>query len=250
MGSVGIVGLSGCLGVLGLDGHRASPAGVDAATRESTGYEQTGVDELVIEEKVDLKLWSESITVTNYVTEHEKSVSVGPLFEQRAAVFVVLSTPQITVARQQVNPVEDMSTDELVELVAENYDEIDNVQRESDDEVTILGETTTESTFVADAVFGGQNVRVNLHVTQAVATDDDLVVAIGVYPRDLEGRERENVQALMEAVVDDVDEDETEEDPEGGDGSDGGDGDGGDDGSEDNESKDDEDGDGVLGSTL
>ncbi|RQG95378.1 DUF6517 family protein [Natrarchaeobius chitinivorans] len=205
IGSAGAIGLAGCLGVAGLDEHTANPVGVEEDARSDTGYEQSEPENLVIEESVGAVGYSEGVRVTNYLIEHEKAVDMGPLGEQRGAVFIVLSTPQISVVGQQVNPVEDKSTEELVELVASNYDGIGNVQHERDDDVSILGSSVTESIFVADAEFSGQDVEVNLHITEAVETDDDLVVSIGVYPRDLERRERENIETLMEAVSEDVD---------------------------------------------
>lgn len=271
LGTGGVLGLSGCLGVAGLDEHVATPVGVGQDARDDTGYGLTGVDALTIAEQVGAAGYAEEIVVENYLAEHEKAVDMGPLGQQRGAVFVVLSTPQISILGQQVNPIEDKSTDELVELVAENYDGIHNVHHEGDDEVTILDQRVTESTFTADASFDGQNVEVNLHVTEAVATAADLVVAIGVYPQRLERFERDNVQTLMEAIstdaVDvgnadgenggrsggddggdgddgDADSDDADDSSESDDGAEDGDG-GDDDGSDDGETGDDEGG--ILG---
>lgn len=242
-GCAGLASLAGCIGLLGLDNHEANPVGVREDVRADTEYHQTGVESLGIEEDVDMQLWSETITVTNYIVEHEKRVGIEPLADERAAVFVVLSTPQITVVGQQVNPVQDMSTAQLVELVAENYDDIGAPRRLDDDEVTVLDQDVTVSTFVADARFvGGQNVEVNLHVTEAIETEDDLVVGIGVYPRQIEGRERGNIEALITAIDPDVD--------VRGDGDDGS-GDDGEDGSDDGENdQDDDDDDGGIGTGI
>lgn len=204
LGTGGVLGLSGCLGVAGLDEHVATPVGVSQDARDDTGYELTNIEPLTISERVGAAGYAEEIVVENYLAEHEKAVDMGPLGQQRGAVFVVLSTPQISILGQQVNPIEDKSTDELVALVAENYDGIHNVHHEGDDEVTILDQQVTESTFTADANFDGQNVEVNLHVTEAVETASDLVVAIGVYPQRLERSERGHVQTLMEAISTDA----------------------------------------------
>lgn len=205
IGSGALCSLAGCLGAAGMTEHVATPTGVEASAREETGYELQEVEELPITEPVDLAIYSEEIVVYNYLAEHEKSVDMGPLGEQRGAVFVVLATPQISIAGRQFNPVEDKSAEELVELVVANYDGLANVSHESDDEVTVLGESTTKVTFVADAEFDGQDVEVNLHVTEAVATADDLIVSIGVYPRELEQQERENVVTLIESISEDAD---------------------------------------------
>lgn len=206
VGTASLAGLAGCTGILGLDEHEANPVGVPSQVRSDTGYEQTGVDDVVINESVDMKLWSEEISVTNYVVEHEKSVSVGPLIDQRAAVFAVLSTPQISVVGQQVNPVEDMETAELVDMIASNYEELGSPEHVGDKELPVLDSSVVTSTFATEATFmGNQDIEVNLHVTEAVKTEEDLVVGIGVYPRDLESQERSNVESLISAIDPSVD---------------------------------------------
>lgn len=208
LGAAGLAGLAGCLGLVGMDKHESSPAGVNADVRDETGYEETDVDGITIEEEVGVGGVSETIAVTNYVTEHEKAVEIPPIGSQRAAVFSVLTSPQIGVADRNVNPIEDMSAAELVDLVADNYDDIGNVSHEDDDEISILGETTLRSRFSADATFDGHDLEVDVHVTEAVDAGDDLLVTIGVYPAELRGREKDNVLALMEGVSTDRD-DET-----------------------------------------
>ena len=204
-GTATLAGLAGCLGVLGMDNHDANPIGVSGDAASETGYELYGVEELGIDEEFDLGLWTERVSVMNYVAEYDKRVTIEPLIDERAATFVVLSTPQISVVGQQVNPVEDMGTAELVELIADNYDDVGNVEHVEDDELPVMGTEVPVSTFTADATFSGnQSVTVNLHVSEAVETDDDLVVGIGVYPRDLESQERSNVETLLSAIDPDV----------------------------------------------
>lgn len=200
-----LAALSGCLGTIGMDEHASSPAGVDAGAREETGYERTAVDRLVVEETVGPDAVSETVTVINFLTELEKSVEVGPLIDQRAAVFTVLSTPQISLAGRQFNPVEEMSAAELVDLLESNYDDISDITFETEESVEVLGQSTTVSRFTADAQFEGTDLEVDLHITEAVRTDDDLIVTIGVYPRELRSREEEYVRTLQENVVEEID---------------------------------------------
>ncbi|QCC57937.1 DUF6517 family protein [Natrinema thermotolerans] len=204
LGAAGLAGLSGCLGLLGMDEHESSPAGVTSEARAETGYEQTAIEPLGIER--DVGPTNETVTVTNYMTKHEKRVGIQGLGERRAAVFNVLTTPQVSILGQELNPVEEMSTEELIDLVRSNYDGIDNVSHDEDATVTILGESTTKSRYSADAEFDGRDVAVDVHITEAVEADDDLLVTIGVYPEPLQGREAPNVATLTEAVTTDVDE--------------------------------------------
>lgn len=205
LAGAGVAAVAGCLDVVGLAEHESRPFGVERDTREHTGYVQTDVEEQVVEESVDLAVYSETIRVRNWVTTHEKGVDVADLVDASAAMFAVLSTPQISIAGRQVNPVEDMSTGELVELVAENYEDIDDVEHQGDETVTVLGESTTSSTFQANAVFLGTDLPVNMHVTEAVATEEDLVVSIAVYPQTLAAVEAANVDSLVAGISGDVD---------------------------------------------
>ena len=258
-GAVGLASLSGCLGLAGLDDHESTAGGVDADTRESTDYQQVGIDNITIEESVGVGPVEESVRVVNYLTEHEKSIDMGPLGEQRGAVFMLLTTPQIGIPNYQFNPVEDMSTRELVDLVENNYDEMDDIEHQEDYSMTILDQETTASRFTASAQFDGEDVDVYLHVSEAVETDDDLLVTIGVYPQQVSAQERENIDSLMEGVVETADgaEEAVEDDgsdEQADDGSDeqaddGGDGDEADDGGEEDDSDndtDEEDDDGLV----
>lgn len=223
VGAAGLASLSGCLGVIGMDEHESSPAGVEAAAREGTGYDQTGIDEVVVERDVGIGPLSSTISVTNYVTEHDKAVEMpGPLGRQRGAVFVVLSTPKVGLLGRNFNPVEEMDAAELIELVEENYDDIGNVEPEEDESIEILGESTTKTRFSAQAQFDGRDVDVYVHVSEAVETADDLLVTLGVYPQLLQSSEEANVRELMASVIEEANPDDSvDPDESNGDGIDG-----------------------------
>ncbi|ELZ25405.1 DUF6517 family protein [Natrinema limicola] len=204
LGVTGLASLSGCLGLVGLDEHESSPAGVMTTAREETGYEQTAIEPLTVEREVGPT--NETVTVTNYMTTHEKAVDMGPLGRQRGAIFNVLTTPQVSILGRELNPIEEMSTQELVTLVRQNYDGIGNIEHQDDTDVTVLEQSTTQSRFTADAEFNGQDVSVNVHITEAVEANEDLLVTIGVYPEYVQRFEESNITALTEAVTTDVDE--------------------------------------------
>ena len=233
--SVAASGTAGCLGVIGMDEHAATPAGVDPDVRADTGYEQTGIDGLVLEEA----FLGDEVVVRNYLTEHDREIDLGPLGGVRAAVFIVLTTPQVSLVGQEFNPIEEMDAQELIDLVEDNYDEISNVSHDTDEEVTILDQETTNARFEADAEFDGYEFPVYVHITEAVQTDDDHLVTIGVYPQEIHDNEDENVGEMMQGVIPEADgHDQGDRDEDGADG----DGDGGDE--EGDEDGDDEAGDG------
>lgn len=202
--AAGIAGLSGCLGgaLNTLTSLESTPASVDASALESTGYGLVGIEEIVTEE--DVPLQSEPIVVTSHLTEYEKSIGLEGFSEQATALFSILSTPKIEIAGRTFNPVADMSSEELVELIADNYDEIDDLEQERDDSVTVLEQSVTKTQFVAEASLNGMPIDLNIHVSEAVDRGDDLLVIIGVYPQLLASEESPNIRLLTEEVTDEA----------------------------------------------
>lgn len=209
-GSLTISAFAGCLGAVGMDEHEAAPAGVDPSVRTETGYEQIGIEELVIEEPVEAPGISEDVTVRNYLTEHEKAIefpSVGTIDVEtsiRAAAFTVLTSPQISVAGRELNPIEAMSAHELIELVEANFDGIGNIDYVGDSSVSILDQETTVSVFEADADVEGFTIDVNVHISESVRTSSDHLVTVGVYPQRVQRTEETNISSMMQGVVETV----------------------------------------------
>lgn len=200
-GAVTLSSVAGCLGYAGLDEHEASPAGVDPEVSDETGYEQTNIEEIVIEETFEVAGTSEKITVRNYRTDYEKTINLGPLGSARAAAFVLLTSPQISIAGQEMNPVDEMSAEELVDMLEADFDTIENVEPVTNNDVTVLDQETTESIFEAEAKVKGTTVDVHIHVTESVQTDEDHLVTIGVYPKKLQATEADNIATLRGAIV-------------------------------------------------
>ena len=225
-GAVGAAGVAGCLG--DVTEHESRAYGVREGAASDAGYELSDIDQVVIEEPVGIGPIEETVVATNHVVEYEKTLELGPLGEQRAGVFVTFATPQVSVFGREFNPVADMDSEELVELVQDSYEGLSGIERDAEAEIEVLGEPVTRTRFEAEATFDGTDVDVDLHITEAGATDEDLVVTVGVYPRDLRSREEEDTLAMMEAVdVDAVDADDADADgDETTDGDDGGSDDG------------------------
>lgn len=196
---------AGCLGVI--TGEEAAefaahPASVSQQMLDETEYERTDQDEHVIEREYEAAGESREVVITNIHTEYEKAIEMGPLGEQQGAVFSVLTTPQVSVLGREFNPVADMSTEELAETVQDQYDEIHRLEHDQDSQLTINGETTTQSRFTAEATYGGEAVDLYLHISEAVAAGEDLIVTIGGYP-EMTPDERETILRLMESVESD-----------------------------------------------
>ncbi len=248
IGTGAVGSLAGCLGIFGDDLTRfeASPVSVSSDASDEAGYEHQQTEEVLVEREFEAAGQSEAVEVVNYQVEYDKGVEMGPLGRQRGAVFITLSTPKVNVLEQEFNPVEDMSTGELVEMVQDSYDGISNVSADVAGEVTILEQETVQERFTAEADFDGTNFDVYLHISEAVEAGDDFVITVGVYPQLVEIEEEENILRLMESVVeaepageDDEDDDGSDDDEDGGD-DDGGEEDDDDDGDDDDGTEEDE----------
>lgn len=205
--AVGIVGLSGCLsGILGtVTSLESTPAGVSQSALASTGYEAVGIEEIVTEETVEIAGQSETIAVTSYLSQYEKQVGIEGIAETATATFAVLSTPQLDVAGQTLNPVGEMSSRELVELIADSYDNLSGIEADGEQMVTILDQSVTQTRFVAEARFAGLPLDLDIHVTEAVERGEDLLVTVGVYPRQFRSIEASNTRELSESVIAEAD---------------------------------------------
>jgi len=194
---------AGCAALLGNEPltFAAEPARVPDATAEETGYELDGVREETVERTFEAAGQSRTVEVTNQIAEYQKAVDLGPLGEQEAAIFTVLSTPKVEVIGRTFNPVDGMSTRELADMLQNQYEAIENLEREREGTVTVLGSETTQTQFTAETqLAAGETVDIFLHVSEPVESGDDLIIAVGGYPRQLEAIEEGNVLTLMESV--------------------------------------------------
>lgn len=197
-----LTGLAGCLDIITGDGpveFTASPSRVAQSALDETGYESSGTEEMVIEREFEAGGQTREVVVTNVQASYEKTISMGPLGEQEGAIFTSLTTPQVTVLGREFNPVAEMTTEELAEMVQENYDDIRNLEHQEDADVTINEETTTQSKFLAEGSIGGGAVDIYLHISEAVEMGEDLIVTVGGYP-DLTPDEEAHILSLMQAV--------------------------------------------------
>ena len=200
--AAGTVGLAGCLGgLLSTTSRESTPAGVSESVLAATEYELAGIERRTTEQTVEFAGQSETVTVTSYLTTYERRVGIEGVAEAATATFAVFSTPKIAVFGQPLNPVAEQSTRDLVGLVEREYDSIDNIDHEADTTVTVLDQQVTKSRFAATTNVGGFPIDLDIHVTEAVDRDSDLVVTFAAYPRSFREIEADNVTALAESVT-------------------------------------------------
>lgn len=191
---------SGCIGVLtGQEALEveAAPATVPEDALSETGYERTDKRELAVNRTFEAGGQSREVVVTNHVAQYGRSIDLA-VVEQRAAVFVLLSTPEVELLGRTFNPVGDMSNRELLERVQSSYGRMEIGASVGSTTVTALGTETTVEKFSGTARIDGTDLDVYVHVTK-IEHEGDFVVAIGVYPQQLPSEE-ERVLTLVRNV--------------------------------------------------
>ena len=179
-----LVATSGCIGFLSGQeplAFEAEVATVGANALSETGYEETNRSELAVEETFEVAGQSREVRVTNQVVQYERSVGVAGV-EQRAALFVVVSSPQVRVLDRTFNPIGEMSNRELLGRMQSSYSTISVGERRGSETVSALGTRATVDRFAGTARVAGTESDIFIHVTR-IEHDGDFVVAIGAYPQ-------------------------------------------------------------------
>lgn len=180
----------------------ATAPSVSEAAVQDAGYEFVDTREITIDRTFEAGGQSQEVTTINKAAEYEKTVDT-PFGSERAAVFAALATPQVEVLGQTFNPVGEMSTAEIAEMIQERYEELDDLEHVDDGTATVLGQETTRSRFRGDGDLSlGFTLEVDVHVTEAVESGSDFIVCVGAYPRILVG-ELDNVETMLGGVVHD-----------------------------------------------
>jgi hypothetical protein len=199
---------AGCLDTVPFLGNsplefEATRASVPDGALQDNGYERHRTEDVTIEQTVEAGGQSQDVIVINRQSEYDRAVDLGVADRSaRAAVFTVLSAPQVNALGRSFNPVAGMDPAELAGMVQGRYGGMENVQRVGEEAATVAGQSTAVTEFGSEAelVEAGVTVDLAMHISEAVESGDDLLVAIGGYPRALAGQERDRVFALMDAI--------------------------------------------------
>lgn len=194
---------SGCLDVvfggepLEFDAGRVAPT--DAALAD-TGYEVDETDQRSVEQTISLgvdrqvrgSFWSSTYAKRR---EHE-----GELRD--ASLFAAISLPGMKAVGHSFNPLDGMSSKELLEEILERvdgaYGSIEDVSHEESFSLEILEAGREVDVFVGETEFAGERVEVDITIS-SFDHEDDLIVLVGSHP-DLLAEESANLELLMESV--------------------------------------------------
>ncbi|MEF8881733.1 MAG: DUF6517 family protein [Halapricum sp.] len=185
----------------------ANPASVPDSVLDKTGYDEHKTEQVVVEETFEATGQTQDVIVTNWEAEYDKAIDLSELSlpgdeTVRAAVVTVLTTPQVHVLGQTFNPVADMESEELAEMVQDQYEGLEELEQVGEESVPVAGEPTTVGKFEGQAQLVGEGISIDLtlHITEAVESNDDFIVGVGGYPTRLREQEQSHVFSMLEEI--------------------------------------------------
>lgn len=199
----GVVVLAGCTGTL--LSAEATPATIPASAYESVGYVHGNTTSVPLTYGVGVAGVSRNVTVTSWLSGYSRTTADG-----RTAGLLVLSTPNVEVAGESVNPFNRLSDGAVLERVldatssfgaTEEMDGLSGLRRLDTSERTVLDTPTNVTTYAGNVDAEGTPMGVLVHVL-TVEHGDDVVVAIAVHPESMD--ETTTVHELFERIEHDV----------------------------------------------
>lgn len=193
---------SGVLGLAVSDSatFEATPATPGETVLAETGYVQTGGDTVTVRRTISPAGQDRTIIVNNERRTYEKTVDVqDDSFTN--GVFVVLSTPAISVAGSSQNPFASLSHEEILQRFESDLDPGSGeltFERVDQRDAAMLGQSTTVSEFRTQMAVENETREFAVYVTK-VRSDGDIVVAVGLHPTAF-ADERVSVMRLFHAV--------------------------------------------------
>ena len=199
IGGAALVGTAGCVDFVTGEGlfYESAQATVSEEALNETGYAEDEIDSFGIDESVGAFGISRTVEITNWQAEYERTVDIDGIdsffeagsidgIDEAPYSFVAVSTPQVSVFGQELNPVGNMDAAELIDRVEGQYDGVGSIEEREEVDATVLDENTTLTRFEAEAsVAGIEEFPIIIEITEAVESEDDLVLTVATYP-DLE----------------------------------------------------------------
>lgn len=194
-----LIVLAGCTGTL--FSTEAAPATVPVDAYESVGYVHGNTSAIPLTYTVGAAGVSRNVTVTSWLSGYSKTTS-----DNQTTGLVVLSTPNVEVAGEPLNPFGRASDGVLLDRVLESASsfgasawvgEVSDLRKLETTERQILDTPTNVTTYAGSVDAEGTRIGVLVHV-MTVAHDDDVVVAVAVHPDTMD--ETDAVIGLMERI--------------------------------------------------
>jgi len=170
--------------------------------------DDVGVDESAVSETaftLDRTEWQNRSRDVEIAGE-ERTINVSTKIEaytwgENRGAFAALATPTVAVAGQGMNPIGDMSNEEVVRRLQSGLDgqgEIRNLERTGEYTVEAVGAKRNVTVFSATATREGKQRDVVIHVTK-FSDGDDIVVGAGVHAEGAQ-RVREDTGTMITGI--------------------------------------------------
>ncbi len=200
--TIGLALTAGCMdfvagdGPLEFDAERVAPS--DAALAD-TEYVEDSVEQERIEERLDVAGVEREVRAEFWLSTYTKALEYQGE-SQEAGLFAAVSLPGMSVLGQSLNPLEDMSHEELLDEFLEEAgeDDIEDIEHDESFSLPILDDDREVDVFIGETDLSGETVDVTIAVT-SFEYEDDFIVLLGSYP-DLLADEGPNIEVLMESV--------------------------------------------------
>ena len=175
-----LVAMAGCTQLITSEeaSFEANEGGVDGA--EEAGFELDSSEYHNITRTVEAAGQEREITVSNYVETYLNK----PDDNSSEAAFAVITSPQVKIAGQAVNPVGDWSHSKILEEFGgelDGYGTITDLEEEDTETMEILDTETDVTTFNATVESDDGSERPVTVTVTSVKHDDDYVIAVGAH---------------------------------------------------------------------
>lgn len=200
--AVGVAaGLAGCAAAQ--TEFEATPGQFAPDAVDASGYEQVNQEALVIERTVGTDGVERDITVRNYVTTYDRGVRVAGQSRPLAAA-TVFTTPSLSIAGREFNPVADESLASLAgrasgQVGGQLSGGISDIEPVEERQQTVLDTETTVGVFEGVTEAGPTTVTLRLLVARVKHAGDFVLIGTA-YPAALTDEERPRAERLFENV--------------------------------------------------
>lgn len=167
----------------------ATPATVAQAGLSGTAYKLERERSPTVTREVSVAGQSKTVSATNHLKTYRKSVALGSAEEHKAAVFALVSTPQVTVLGQTLNPINDLSNSELLARLETEFDTLEIGAKINSTTVSTLGERVDVEKYNGRAAIQGFSGEFYGHFAR-FSHGNDIIVAAGGYPQQVPGEAR------------------------------------------------------------
>ncbi len=194
--------LAGCAGAIP-DEFEATAATVPTDALDTTGYEDQGTQPRETSREFQAGGDTQTVTVINYQSSYDKAVTLPGAQSVRAAQFVVLSSPQISVLGQEFNPINDWGHREFADELQSQSDRLGALQQTDESQTMLLGEEIAVGRYTGQATYENLETPIDIvmRASAPVSDDGDFILAAGSYPAAVAEAEAPNVDTLFDGVI-------------------------------------------------